>query len=68
MTTYSRVDNQFLEQARRLGGHKTKKEAAIAALQAYVQRRAQVGILELFGTIDFDRSYDYKAERSGKRR
>jgi hypothetical protein len=34
-----------------------------AALREYVQRRKQMKILELFGTIDFDEDYDYKQQR-----
>jgi len=58
---------QLTEEARILGGHKTKEEAVTAALTEYVQRRQQRGIIELFGTIDYDPAYDYKAERRRKR-
>jgi hypothetical protein len=54
---------QLIEEARVLGGHKTKKEAVTAALAEYVQRRQQIGIIKLFGTIDYDPAYDYKAEQ-----
>jgi hypothetical protein len=37
---------QLIEEARILGGHKTKKEAVAAALAEYVQRRQQRGIIE----------------------
>jgi hypothetical protein len=33
------------------------------ALREYIQRRQRLQAVELFGTIDFDPSYDYKAER-----
>jgi hypothetical protein len=58
---------QLIEEARILGGHKTKKEAVTAALAEYVQRRQQMGIIKLFGMIDYDPAYDYKAERRRKR-
>ena len=58
---------QLIEEARVLGGHKTKKEAVTAALAEYVQRRQQREIIELFGTIDYDPAYDYNAERRRKR-
>jgi hypothetical protein len=38
-----------------------------AALEGYIQRHHQKGILEAFGTIDFDPTYDYKAARRIKR-
>jgi hypothetical protein len=33
------------------------------ALEAYVQRRKQARILELFGKVDFDPRYDHKRQR-----
>ncbi len=34
------------------------------ALQEYAQRRKQRRVLKLFGTIDYDPDYDYKAQRA----
>ena len=67
MATNLALDDRLIEEARRAGGHKTKKEAVSAALREYVQRRKQQGILKAFGTIDFDPAYNYKAERHRKR-
>jgi hypothetical protein len=33
------------------------------ALQEYVQRRKQLKIIELFGTIEYEDDYDYKQQR-----
>ncbi len=55
--------DRLIEKARRAGGHKTKKEAVTVALKEYVKRLSQQGILNAFGTFDFDPAYDYKAER-----
>jgi hypothetical protein len=63
MPTNLALNDRLIEEARRAGGHRTKKEAVNAALDEYVRRRKQVQILNAFGTIDFDPSYDYKAER-----
>ena len=68
MLTALSLDDKLLEKARSVGGHKTKKEAVTVALQEYVARRKQLGILELFGTIEYDPDYDYKAERKRPRR
>jgi len=57
----------LIEEARRSGGHRTKKEAVTKALEEYVRRRKQLRILDSFGTVDFDPNYDYKAERRRKR-
>jgi len=37
------------------------------ALAEYVAHRKRLEILSLFGTIDFDPKYDYKAERKKRR-
>jgi Arc/MetJ family transcription regulator len=67
MATNLALDDALIEEARRAGKHKTKKEAVTAALDEYVRRRKQVRILEAFGSFEFDPGYDYKAERRKKR-
>jgi len=61
------IDDNLIEEARRLGEHKTAEEAVTAALEEYVRWLKQMRILEQFGTVDFDSEYDYKAERRRKR-
>ncbi|HVI06975.1 MAG TPA: type II toxin-antitoxin system VapB family antitoxin [Candidatus Binatia bacterium] len=68
MATNLALDDRLIEEARKAGGHKTKKEAVTTALEQYVRRNKQLAILDAFGTVDFDPSYDYKAERNRKRR
>ncbi len=67
MPTNLAIDDSLIEEARRIGGHKTKKEAVTNALSEYIARRKQLKILDSFGTIDFDPEYDYKADRKRKR-
>jgi len=67
MATNLALDDKLIEEARRLGEHKTKKQAVTTALEEYIQRRKQLQILDDFGTVDFDPRYDYKAWRRGKR-
>ena len=66
MATNLAIDDRLIEEARKRGNHRTKKEAVTTALQEYIQRHRQRRILDAFGTIDFDPAYDYKAERRGK--
>jgi Bacterial antitoxin of type II TA system, VapB len=68
MATNLALDDDLIEEARKVGGHKSKKSAVTAALEEYVEHHKQMEIIKLFGTIDFDPSYDYKAERNAKRR
>ena len=63
MPTNLALDDRLIEEARRTGRHKTKKAAVTAALEEYIKHRKQLRILSLFGTIDYDPNYDYKAER-----
>ena len=67
MATNLALDDRLIEEARRAGRHKTKREAVSAALEEYVNRRKQLRILDAFGTVDFDPKYDYKTERRRKR-
>jgi Arc/MetJ family transcription regulator len=63
MATNLALDDHLIEQARRAGKHKTKKEAVTAALDEYVRKRQQMRILEAFGKFAVDPAYDYKTER-----
>lgn len=63
MATNLAIDDHLLEEALEIGGHKTKKETVNEALREYIQRRKQLEILKLSGTIDFDPDYDYKQQR-----
>ena len=67
MATNLAIDDRLIEEARKSGKHKTKKEAVTVALQEYIRRNRQQSILADFGTVDFDPAYDYKAERRRKR-
>ena len=68
MPTNLAISDNLINQAKRIGRHKTKKEAVTAALEEYVRYREQLKILELQGQIDFDPDYDYKKLRSRKPR
>jgi Arc/MetJ family transcription regulator len=63
MATNLAIDDRLIDEARRIGRHATKKAAVTAALQEYINRRKQVEILNLFGTVQFDSKYDYKKSR-----
>jgi len=66
MHTNIDIDASLLYEAQTLGNYKTKKAAVNEALAEYVSRRKQQKILELFGKVDFDPDYDYKAERRAR--
>lgn len=64
MPTNLAIDDRLLEEAQRIGGHRTKKATVTEALEEYIQRRKQARILELFGKVDFDPKYNYKKQRN----
>lgn len=66
MATNLALDDKLISEAQKIGNHKTKKSAVNEALKEYIQRREQLQILNLFGTIDYDKNYKYKAGRSRK--
>ncbi|MEJ0026163.1 MAG: type II toxin-antitoxin system VapB family antitoxin [Rhizomicrobium sp.] len=63
MATNLSIDPDLLDRALKVSGEKTKKAAVTKALEEFVSRREQKRILELFGKIDWDPTYDYKAAR-----
>lgn len=64
MATNLALDPDLLERALLLSGEVTKKAAVTVALKEFIERREQRKLLELFGKLDWDAQYDYKAERS----
>ncbi len=63
MATNLAIDDDLLEEARRIGGQKTKRATVTEALNEYIQRRKQQQVVELFGKIDIDPKYDHRAQR-----
>lgn len=64
MPTNLAIDDGLIEQAKKLGRHRTKKDTVNAALEEYIRRRKQAALVPLFGTIEYDARYDYKRERA----
>ncbi len=64
MATNLSIDPELIDQALEVSGERTKKAAVTKALQEFIARRRQKRLLELFGKLEWDSSYDYKAERS----
>lgn len=63
MATNLAIDDRLIEEARRIGKHRTKKATVTEALEEYIARRRQDRILGLFGKIEFEPGYDYKKQR-----
>ena len=63
MPTNLALDDNLVDEAKRLGEHRTKRDAVNEALAEYVARRKRRRVLEVFGELDWDADYDYKEER-----
>lgn len=63
MATNLAIDDRLLDEALKVGGHRTKKATVTEALEEYIRRRRQAKVVELFGTIDFAEDFDPKKQR-----
>ena len=63
MATNLALDDKLVEEAKRLGKHRTKRDAVNEAIAEYVARRRRRNIVRLFGKMGWDPDYDYKTER-----
>jgi len=64
MATNLALDDNLISEARKVGHHKTKKDAVTAALKEYIARKKQVELIDMLGKIRFDKGYDYKKART----
>jgi hypothetical protein len=64
MATNLTIDDQLLSNAQKVSGLKTKTDTVTLALKEFIQRREQEEIINLFGTIEYSRDYDYKKLRN----
>ena len=58
MATNLAINDALLEKALEIGGYKSKKDTVNAALEEFIKRRNAKELIGLFGTIEFDSSYD----------
>lgn len=64
MGTNLSLDPALIERALEVSGEKTKKAAVTRALEEFIARRGQKRLIDLMGKLEWDKSFDYKAERS----
>ena len=63
MPTHLALDDNLVNEATKLGRHRSKRDAVNSALTEYIARRKRRRILRLFGKMDWDPAYDYKTHR-----
>ena len=66
MPTNLAIDDRLLEQARTVGGYRTKRETVNEALREFIQRRQRLELVKLAGRVEYDTHYDYKRERRAR--
>jgi len=64
MATNLAINEDLLDKALELGGYKSKKDTVNAALEEFIRRRNAKELVNLFGKIEYDDSYDYKKMRA----
>jgi len=64
MATNLSLDPALIERAVEVSGERTKKAAVTRALEEFIARRRQKRLVDLMGKLEWDKSFDYKAERS----
>ena len=57
-------DPDLIERALEVSGERTKKAAVTRALEEFIGRRKQKRMLDLMGKLEWDKSFDYKTQRS----
>lgn len=66
MRTNIVLDEELVEEAKRLTGIKTKRELVQEALKTLIKTKKRTSLLKLAGKIEFAPGYDHKALREEK--
>jgi hypothetical protein len=64
MATHLLIDPALLERAMAVSGEATPHAVVTRALEEFIAMCQQRHLLDLMGQLDWDDSFDYKAERS----
>ena len=64
MATNLALDPALIDRAVSVSGESSKKAAVTLALKEFIARREQARIADLLGKLEWDDSFDPKAERS----
>jgi hypothetical protein len=64
MATNLSIDPDLIERALQVSGERTKEAAVTRALEEFIARRRQKRLLDLMGKLEWDKSFDDKANRS----
>jgi Arc/MetJ family transcription regulator len=63
MATNLALDDRLIDEAVKLGNHKSKREAVNTAIEEYIKQKKRLKVLDLMGTVEFRPDWDHKAAR-----
>lgn len=66
MPTNLALDDNLILEAQKISGLPTKKETVNTALREFIIHHKQGEIIELFGSVEYEKDYDYKKMRNRK--
>jgi hypothetical protein len=64
MATNLFLEPKLIDRAVEVSGERTKKAAVTRALEEFIARRSQKRLVDLIDKLEWDKSFDYKSERS----
>lgn len=67
MATNLSIDPDLLDRAVQVSGERTREAAVTKALQEFIARRERRRVADLLCKLEWDNSFDYKAERSRRK-
>ena len=63
MATRLSIDPELIERALEVSGERTRKAAVTLALEEFIARRLQRGLLDLMDRLKWDPAFDVRRER-----
>ena len=63
MATNLALNDELIEEAKRIGHHKTKRDAVNIALSEYIERHRRLKVLDFVGQIEMVDGFNYKEAR-----
>jgi Arc/MetJ family transcription regulator len=66
MPTNLALDDNLIKEAQKISGLPTKKETVNTALREFIIHHKQEDIIEMFGSVEYEKDYDYKDMRNRK--
>lgn len=64
MATNLALKDELINEAMKLSGASSKKDAVNLALEEFIRMKKRQSISKLAGKVEFDKSYNYKKGRS----